>query len=79
MQSIGPKANTEEVSDSIFNISEDIIKISLFTFTSLALIASTIGKYIIPKSYHESIDLIYLASFLIFLHTIVLIFFNRFW
>jgi len=69
-----PKENTEEVSDSIFNITEDIIKISLFTFTSLSLIASTIGKYIIPKSYHESIDLIYLASFLIFLHTIVLIF-----
>ena len=69
-----PKDNTDEISASIFIITKDIIKISLFAFTSLSLIASTIGKYIIPKTYHESVDLIYLASFLIFLHTIVLIF-----
>lgn len=69
-----PKEITEEVDNSVFKITRDILTISLYAFTALSLLATTVGKYVIPKSYHNSVELIHFASLLIFLHTIVLIF-----
>ena len=47
---------------------------SSFSLCSLSLLVTSVGQYIFPRSYLSSINLIYLASSLVFLQTIVLIF-----
>ena len=69
-----PNDQNEETDTKVTRITADIIIISSLVFTSLSLIGQSVGEYIVPNSYKESINILYLATILVFLHTLVLIF-----
>ena len=67
-----PSGFSDPVDNHVSKITKDILSISCFSLCSLMLIVASIGYYIFPNSYFSSLDLIYLAVFLVFLQTIAL-------
>lgn len=63
---------TSEVRINI--VTRDIISISCLAFISISLLSSSVGKFIVPKSYFQSIEIIYLAAITLFLQSLVYIF-----
>ena len=61
-----PNDQNEETDTKVTRITADIIIISSLVFTSLSLIGQSVGEYIVPSSYKESINILYLATILVF-------------
>lgn len=69
-----PKKNNKVNDKSVNLVTSDLMIISTMIFSSIALISSSIGKYVIPESYFNSVEIIYLATTTLFLQSIVYIF-----
>ena len=69
-----PKTIEDKTDYQVKQITGDIILISSYTMAALMLIVVSVGQYVFPTSYETSINMIDLATVLIFLQTIVLIF-----
>ena len=69
-----PKTIEDKTDYQVKQITGDIIIISSYTMAALMLIVVSVGQYVFPTSYESSINMIDLATLLVFLQTIVLIF-----
>ena len=69
-----PKNIEDETDYKVKKITGDIILISSYSMAGLMLIAISVGEYVFPTSYAKSINMIDLATALVFLQSIVLIF-----
>ena len=69
-----PKNVEDETDYKVKKITGDIILISSYSLAGLMLIVCSVGEYVFPTSYAISINMIDLASALVFLQSIVLIF-----
>ena len=69
-----PKTIEDQTDYQVKQITGDIILISSYTMSALMLIVVSVGQYVFPVSYESSINMIDLATALVFLQTIVLIF-----
>ena len=69
-----PKTIEDKTDYQVKQITGDIILISSYTMAALMLIVVSVGQYVFPTSYEASINMIDLATLLVFLQTIVLIF-----
>lgn len=69
-----PSDHSTTVGEKVLKITGELLLMSSFSLCSLSLLVTSVGQYIFPRSYLSSINLIYLASSLVFLQTIVLIF-----
>lgn len=69
-----PKTIEDKTDYQVKQITGDIIIISSYSMATLMLIVVSVGQYVFPTSYEPSINMIDLATVLVFLQTIVLIF-----
>lgn len=68
-----PKHISENLNLEINKVVNKIFTISSLTFCTIMVLSASIGKYILPMAYHDSVDLIYLSSSLSFLQIIVMV------
>tara|TARA_Y100001970_G_scaffold285299_1_gene404611 strand:- start:1064 stop:2443 length:1380 start_codon:yes stop_codon:yes gene_type:complete len=68
-----PKDSNIRSGTNIENATKDIFQISALTFSIIMLITATVGDYVLPVAYLESIRLIGYSGIVVFLQTYVLI------